>query len=440
MALALHRAAHHAEAHLRRAVGIHRKSRHDGVRRPLARAHLVGMAGLQHEAVAAVLQADAGARHHHARAEAHVVALDERDHHAAGVGAAQVHRAAGARCAVTGVAGLLAVDQRRAFGQVSGVQQGLRRHLHVVDVGVVAVQVGQGQLHRLDLQVHRVHMVDGQVVGAQRFQHAQRHQRGDALAVGRDLVHHRLAEALRQRAAPVGPVLAQVGFGHRAAVGLGEGGDLLGQRAAVEGFALGVGDGFQRAGVGLAAEDLTGARCPPFGQEALGKAGLAAQPLAAHGPQRGDDGRDRKAIPCIADGRRGHLGQRQLAEAARQLHPGRNGAGHGHRVPAGVGHGGAAGITVGRPGGRRAARGIEAVQLLAVPQDGEGIAADAAAGGLHHRQRHRGGHGGVHRIAAGQQHAQAGLRRQRVRGADHVAPQHRRAGGGVGLGPVEGVV
>ena len=29
-------------------------------------------------------------------------------------------------------------------------------------------------------------------------------------------VHHRVAEGLGQRAAPVGPVLAQVGLGHRA--------------------------------------------------------------------------------------------------------------------------------------------------------------------------------------------------------------------------------
>jgi hypothetical protein len=50
--------------------------------------------GVQAEAVAAVLQADAEVRLHAARAEAHVIALDEADHHAVLVGGRQVDGAA----------------------------------------------------------------------------------------------------------------------------------------------------------------------------------------------------------------------------------------------------------------------------------------------------------------------------------------------------------
>ena len=50
--------------------------------------------GLQGEAVAAVLQADAEAGLDAARAEAHVVALDEAHHHAVLVGRRQVDGAA----------------------------------------------------------------------------------------------------------------------------------------------------------------------------------------------------------------------------------------------------------------------------------------------------------------------------------------------------------
>ena len=72
LSLGLHVASHDAEAHHRRAVA-HQKARDDGVEGPLAAGHHIGMLGVQAETVAAVLQADAGARHDHARAEAHVM-------------------------------------------------------------------------------------------------------------------------------------------------------------------------------------------------------------------------------------------------------------------------------------------------------------------------------------------------------------------------------
>jgi hypothetical protein len=98
-------------------------------------------------------------------------------------------------------------------------------------------------------------------------------------------------------------------------------------------------------------------------------------------------------------------------EAVRQLRPGRDGARNGHRFPIQLRNGVTPGEAGGRPSGRRTARGIQTVQLGPVPDDSEGVAADAASGRLHHREGHRGGDGGIYRIAAAQQHRHASLRR-----------------------------
>ena len=358
MALVLHRSAHDAEGHLRRAVGVHGKGRDDGVRGALARPHLVGVTGFGAEAMAAVLQADAGARHHHAGAKAHVVGLDEGHHHPLGVGRRQVHRAAAPRRAVDRGAGALAVDQRGALAQVLALQQPPGRQRHVVDVGVVVMDIGQRQFHGLDLQVQAVGAVHWLAAHAQLVQHAQRHQGGDALAVGRDFVHHRIAEALRQRAHPVGLVRAQVVLGHGAAAGPRMGGHARGQRATVERLALGGDDVLQRAGMGLAAEQLARPRRPAVGQEALGKARLRAQALGAQRPQGGDGGRDREAVARVVDRRLRQLRQRQPAKAPPQRDPARHGARHGDGVPALVGQAAQAGEVVRRPAGGGAARGV----------------------------------------------------------------------------------
>jgi hypothetical protein len=200
VALRLHVAAHHAEAHLRLAVAG-QEAGDDGVERPLAARHHVGVAA-EREAMAAVLQADAGARHHDAAAEAHVVALDQADHHAAFVGRGQVDRAAArGRAVLRRSCARLGVDQLRAARPGRCRTAGLAGVTSVMaGVGHPAVGVGEGQLHRLDLQVLRRQAVDRVAAEVQLVEHAQRHQRGDALAVGRDLVHRVAGKVLLDRA------------------------------------------------------------------------------------------------------------------------------------------------------------------------------------------------------------------------------------------------
>ena len=160
-----------------------------------------------------------------------------------------------------------------------------------------------------------------------------------------------------------------------------------------------------------------------------------------------DDGRDGVAAFSNLRGGFQHVGKRQLAKARVQRGPGRDGAGHRHRIPAARrALGGAVCVfavlvaeVIQVPRLRCRAGGVQAVQLLAVPQDGKGIAAQAARNGLHHREHGRRCNGRIYRAAAREQHAQSGLRRQRVRGGNNIARKQRNAHGGVGVLPIEAV-
>ena len=191
------------------------------------------------------------------------------------------------------------------------------------------------------------------------------------------------------------------------------------------------------------AEQLAHLRRAAPGHEGVGKAGLRLQLGHGGGPLLAHHRGHQVAALGDLDGRGQHVGQRQAAEAFVELHPGRHGAGHGDAVDAALGR--RAGIVavfaaevVHAPLGGRAAGGVQAVQLLAVPQDAEGVAAQAVADGLADGHGGGAGHGGIDRVATLLQHAQPRLRRQRVRGGDHVAREHGVAGGGVGVVVAEG--
>ncbi|MCY1306774.1 hypothetical protein D9M70_566540 [compost metagenome] len=80
------------------------------------------------------------------------------------------------------------------------------------------------------------------------------------------------------------------------------------------------------------------------------------------------------------------------------------------------------------------AAGVQAVQSVLDPDQGKGVAADGATGGLDHGQRRSRGDGGIYGIATGAQHGDACLGGQRLRGGDHaVTGEHALALGGVGI-------
>src|SRR6266480_127870 len=157
VALRLHGAAHDAEAHHRLAV-FRDEAGDDRLVRALARADAVGMAARHDETRAPVLHRDAV--HYHARAEPHVIGLDERHHHAGGIGRREIDRAALGGRAVAEVLRALRVDERGARLEVARPQELLRPNVHVVEIGHVAARIGEGELHRLDLQVQAVGAVD----------------------------------------------------------------------------------------------------------------------------------------------------------------------------------------------------------------------------------------------------------------------------------------
>ena len=437
--LRLHVAAHHAKAHDRLAA-LGQESRDDGVERPLAGRDLVGPR-LQAEAVTAVLQADAEGRLDAAGAEAHVVALDEADHHPVLVGRRQIDGAALDRVAGAEVLRLLHVDQTGAALQVGVVQHLLGRHFHRLALGDVLVGVGESQLHRLDLQVLRIRSVDRHAGEVELLQDAERYQRRDALPVRRNLVQRVAAVVAADRLDPLGLEVGEILGRDGAAVGRRKLLDRLRDLAAIESLALALGDQPQRARRGLELEQLAHFGRPAPGQGALGKAGELAEFRGGVGPLLLHHDRQQVAALGDLDGRLQQVGKRQLAELFAQRHPGADGAGHGDRIETALGRLGVVAVfflEVGRrPARRRRAGRIEAVQLLAIPQDGEGVAAKPVADRLADRHRGGGGNGGIHCVAALPHHSQSGLRRQRMRSGADVACQHRDTGGGVRIGEVE---
>jgi hypothetical protein len=179
-----------------------------------------------------------------------------------------------------------------------------------------------------------------------------------------------------------------------------------------------------------------------MGQKGLGKAWNALQLFHGRSPFALHDGGHQIATLGHVNGRLHQVGKRQLAKALAQRHPGRHRAGHGDGIDAPRGRRGGMGAVLSaevlrRPALRGAARGIQAMQLLSVPQDGKGVAAQAVADRLGDGDGGCGRNGRIDCIAALPEHAQARLCRQRVRGGHHIAGKHRQAGGGIGIEEIE---
>ena len=342
--------------------------------------------------------------------------------------------------------GAVQADQLGAAVQVVVRQHLLGRDFHRARVGHVLVEVGESQLHGLDLQVLRLHRVDRHVGNVEAFDDAQGDQGGDALSVRRDLMQLVAAVGTGDRLDPFRAVGAQVFQRHGGAAFLAEGGDALGQLAFVEIAALGGGDAAQRVGRVRKAEVLADLGRAALGHEGLGVARLVAQFIGGGGPLVRHHRRHGIAALGDLDGRFEQLLERQLAELFVQRGPAGHHARHRDRVPAALGLDrqavGADAVLalevfdIPRGGGH--ARGIQAMQFLAVPDDGKAVAPQAAGDRLDQHDGGGGGDGGVDRVTALEQHAQASLGRQGVRRGHHVTREQRDTDGGIRVDPVEG--
>ena len=267
---------------------------------------------------------------------------------------------------------------------------------------------------------------------------AQRDEGRHALAVGRDLVQRRALVRDLFEFDPLGFVSPQVFQAKRRPVGFRGLRDLPGESAVVEGLAFRLSDLAQGAGVAGALERLAGARGAAAGREGRHVGLKALVVLHRSPPGGGGDRREGVAIVGVLNRWLEEVGEGELAEALRKFHPGGDGPGRGDGIPAARGHV----LQIGEPAcfqaERRLARGVEAGELLAVPDDGKRIRADAVAGGFDNCQGNGGSKGGVNSIAAGEQHAQTSRRGERLRGRHDVLRQDRHALRTVGKGPVIG--
>ena len=434
--LRLHRAAHHAEAQPRLAV-LRGERGNDGVERTLARRVAVGMVLAQHELLAAVLQDEAQARRRHAAAHAAVVGLDQRDHHAVGVGGGEVDRVAFVE--LRGRARLhfaqrgVHRDQRAAFaGVVLGDQpldgRGMER-----GIGVPARAVGERQLLGLDEQMHMLGAAEAvglQIVG---FEQVEDLQRGDALPARRQFPQLDAAITRRHRFDPVAGVRGHVLVGEEPVVRGEVIADHARDVARVERVAATVSDRLQRVREIRVAPGLAGARRATVDGELLGEARPLAQSRHRTVPVVGDHLGHRVPFAGVTDGRRQVVGHRLATETVVQGEPAVDRSGHRHRQRAGgrdVLQAAALELSQGERF-RRAARTVVAIELLRlrVPDDGEQVATDAVAGRLHQAERGIGRDRRVDCRASALHHVQRDLGGQRLRGSRHrMRGDHLRTG------------
>ena len=191
----------------------------------LCGAIVFGWSFVEREQPAAVLQHEAGARRHQARAEAAVVALDQRDDVAVLVDRGHVDRVVALRVGDAGqlrrldlAGGLRLIDQLRAIDRARLAQERVDRIAREPRIADVAQHVGVGELLRFDHHVQRVGAVEAVVRHRVRLHQVQHHQRGDALRLRADLVDVPAAIAGLDRRDPLGLELAEVGRRERAAL------------------------------------------------------------------------------------------------------------------------------------------------------------------------------------------------------------------------------
>ena len=309
-------------------------------------ASVLGWPFSQREQAAAILQHEARPRRHQPRAEAAVVALDER--HDVAVLVDDGH--------VDGVVALGVGDPGQPIGQhlarrfvghdqlgtIDGaclVEHRRGRDHREARVADVPQHVGVGQLLGLDHHVQGVRAVEAVLAEREALHQVQHHQRGDALGVRADLVDVPAAVVGLHRRDPLGLVLGQVGGGERAALLLGDRQDGLGGRPGVVAVAPALGDAAQRAGQVGVPEHLAGPR-RPLAVDEVGL--LRVRVLAVHlrraRPAAGGHFRQGEAVLGVVDGGASNSANGLVPNFAAHGVPSGHHARHGHRVDAALRH------------------------------------------------------------------------------------------------------
>ena len=266
------------------------------------------------------------------------------------------------------------------------------------------------------------------------------------MAVGGHFKHVTALVVDGDRLHPQGRVVLEI-FLSEVAAGLpGEGHDLFHQLAPVIALAVRGGQTLQGVRIVRQAEQLPGTVgfavlgevSQPGGEHRrlLFRRGLEALRLAH--PQPVHVQGHREALPGVLDGRSHQFRHGQAAKAAAQRRPGGRSAGHHGGQPAVyrhllIAHGPHPVCRQGH-GGHTGA--VEPVQLfvLRAPDQGEAVAAQAVAGGLHQGKGYRHGDGGVHGVAAPLHGVNAHLGGQGNAGAGHaLAGKDHVPAGGIGV-------
>ena len=386
------------------------------------------------EVVHLVVEQEAGARHHHAVAEAAVERVGERDR---------------AACAVDDreVRGLRAVLEagphrrqrrgqdahlRRPSRDVGGIDERRRGHRHEVRVAEVLGAVGEHALHHLgeQVQISRGVVPESGERRRQRLAHAEQLRECDAAGARRRRGDDGLpAPHEAQRFAPRRPVTGEVGGADEPAAAAHLGDDQVGGATAVEAVGPVRGDALERARESGLPPALTGDDAAEVRREVRASGELGA--LIAHA--LGELRVDHEALAREADGRRQQRAPRQRAVSLmgrpetgdRARHAG------GARADEARVRDRLAGRVEVHVAGRRRGRGLAEVEegLFAVDvQREEAAAAEVAGLRVGDGECERGGDRGVDGVAAAAQHIARDLGAGSVRDGDRGDARTRRRG------------
>jgi len=148
------------------------------------------------------------------------------------------------------------IDEGGTLTQIVVAEQALRIQVACRGITYVALRIGVGEFHRLDLQMQALHRIRLKACQIELTQDSQRDLRRDPLAIRRNLVQRLPVVVQFERRHPLRLVRGQIIRRHGTPLVGGMGGDGSGQLASIERFTPGGGDRLQCARLIFKAEDL----------------------------------------------------------------------------------------------------------------------------------------------------------------------------------------